>query len=808
MARSNAKMSRWFTQIGSAALTASLLTAQAARAEEDGTAAESVELTIDRARIASAVTIERASSPVSGVVLFLDVEVNGMDHGLAQFRLVENELWATRSVLQGLGLRLDGAEAGGDELVSLATTFGDNLAYDAASQSLSIMVEPGRLAVATSRLNFYDEDHPIAESATGALVNYDIYANYADGQVTLDGVTETRVFSGNFLLENTGLFRLGNRGAGQATQFLRLDTSAAMTFPDRRLTLRVGDIVTRSTSLSRPSRIGGVRFGTDFALQPYLVTAPVPAFYGEATLPSTVDLYIDGIRRYSGEVAPGPFEIGSGPTRVNGAANAELVVTDVLGQVTRIDYPLYDTPLLLRRGLTDWSVEVGAVRRHYGLESFNYGQSLVASASLRRGLTNAITIEGHAELGAEFGNAGGGIVWAVPQWGVLTASAAASQGNDTTGHRLEVGYSYSNSRFNLAASMQRTSQSYIDIPASEGAAFPIERDIVSVGYNSDWLGSFGASLIRQRFPSEARRSYASATWNRALNDNFALSFSADVNLADTSERGVFATLTFVPGNRDHFRATVQANERRTTGAFGYRRSVPYEGGTGWAIDGSYGGNRFRGSAQVDHLGSFGQATAGTRIFGSNVSGYLGLSGSIVAMDGGFYSSRKIFDGFAVVSTSGVADVPVNLNNRKIGQTNVNGQLLITGLNAYQRNRVSIDTTNLPADIEVASVAQQAVPSLRTGVSVTFDLSPSHAVLLTLVDESGIPIAAGTMAGPEGSEPRSLMVGFDGQLFIDNPVPGSRILVEAENGPCRIELPPEFPENRAGRLGRMTCSRIG
>ncbi|WP_158586902.1 fimbria/pilus outer membrane usher protein [Aurantiacibacter zhengii] len=801
-------MSRWLSRIGKAALIALALIAQSAQAKDHRTAADTAERTIDRTQIASAVTYDRTSTPVQGTLLFLEVEVNGMDHGLAQFRLIDEEVWASRSVLQDLGLRLDDVPVASDDMVSLAEAYGQNFRYNSGAQSLSIIVEAKQLAVATSRLNFYDQDNPVAQSATGLLLNYDLYANFASGRISLDGVTEARAFSGNFLMESVGIFQLGDRGPAGDARFLRLDTSAALTFPENRLTVRMGDIVTRSTSLSRPSRIGGARIGTDFALQPYLITAPVPTFFGEATLPSTVDLYIDGIRRYSADVAPGPFEIGSGPTRVNGAASAELVVTDVLGQVTTLDFPLYDTPLLLREGLSDWSVEIGTVRQNYGQRSFDYANQLVASGSLRRGISDILTVEGHAEVSSSLLNAGGGFALASPGFGVISASIAASQHDGRTGHRFEVGYSFTTSSFNLAATLQRTSNDFADIPSTAGASFPREREIVSAGYSDERLGTFGASLVRQLSDGKERTSYANASWSRFVTEEISLSLSGNINLENTSDKGVFATLTYIPGNRDHYRASVQAHKRRTTGAFGYRRNVPYEGGMGWAVDGSYDGDRFRGAAQFDHLGSFGQATAGARIFGSNTSGYLGYSGAIVAIDGSVHAARKINDGFALVSAAGFADVPVSLNNRRIGVTNGEGRLLVTGLNAYQHNRLSIDTANLPPDIEVGSDEEDAVPSLRAGVTVDFGLAQSHSVLVTVVDQAGVPIPTGTIARTGKNDEALLIIGYDGQLFIEDATPGGRVMVDNDRSPCAFTLPASFPENTAGRLGHVVCSREG
>ena len=187
------------------------------------------------------------------------------------------------------------------------------------------------------------------------------------------------------------------------------------------------DTVTAATDWSRATRIGGVQLGTNFALQPYLVTAPLPSFVGSATLPSKVDLYIDGVRRYSGEVPAGPFSLNAGANQINGAGRAQVVLTDMLGQVSTLAFSLYNTPRLLGKGISDWSVEAGAVRRNYGLASFDYAHDPVVSATWRRGLSDHVTAEAHGEAGPSVVDLGFGGAWLLgASGGVVSASLGSS----------------------------------------------------------------------------------------------------------------------------------------------------------------------------------------------------------------------------------------------------------------------------------------------------------------------------------------------------------------------------------------------
>src|SRR5690606_6325299 len=150
--------------------------------------------------------------------------------------------------------------------------------------------------------------------------------------------------------------------------------------------------------------------------QPYRVTTPLPTFLGEVAVPSEVDLYINGVRQYSGELPVGPFQLATSPN-FNGLGNAQLVVTDAFGAVRTIEFPFYAAQDLLAEGLSDWSVAAGVVREDYGLESFSYASQPVASGNIRFGASDSLTLETHAEGGDNLRNAGAGAVWALGRAG-------------------------------------------------------------------------------------------------------------------------------------------------------------------------------------------------------------------------------------------------------------------------------------------------------------------------------------------------------------------------------------------------------
>ena len=333
------------------------------------------------------------------------------------------------------------------------------------------------------------------------------------------------------------------RGNGQ-DRSVRLDTSWTTSFPDELLSLRVGDTLTDAQSWSRATRIGGVQIGTNFGLQPYLITAPLPSFIGSATLPSDIQLYVNGLRQYSGQVPAGPFQLNTIPN-INGVGNAQVVLTNALGQTTTLNFSLYGEHRLLQQGLSDWSAEAGFVRKNYGLDSFDYGHDAAGSGTWRYGLTNNLTVEAHAEATHDLTNEGVGGDWLLgTAGGVLSASVAHSENAGQTGAQYGLGYSWSDSRFTLGANEgSRTTGSYRDVATLYGGPPPSLSAQVFGSYNFDRLGNIGVSYIDLRNSVQSKSRFANAYWFKSFGRGLSLNFSVSEDLNDSRNRTAFLSAT-------------------------------------------------------------------------------------------------------------------------------------------------------------------------------------------------------------------------------------------------------------------------
>jgi outer membrane usher protein len=596
--------------------------------------------------------------------------------------------------------------------------------------------------------------------------------------------------------------RLAGDTGGQ-DRFVRLDTTWSTSFPDSLLTLRIGDTLTDALSWSRATRIGGIQFGRNFSLQPYLITAPMPSFLGAATLPSDVELYINGVRQYQGRVPAGPFQLNTIPN-INGAGNAQVVMTDALGRATTLNFSLYDTHQLLAKGLSDWSAEFGVVRRDYGVSSFEYGHDPAASGTWRYGVSDHFTAEAHAEATAELSNAGGGGSWLLGQAGVLSGAAARSSYKGHDGSLLELGYDWRNDRFNFAIGGNRTFGDYRDVASLYEAAPPRISAHALASYTTASLGSFSASYLHLRYRDQPATRFANASWFKSIGKRASLNVNLNQDLDRNEDRSVYVGLTIALDDRTSLNAGVSHDQDRSSAALDVSHPVSSQGGFGWRADVRAGAGQSGGQAELDYLGRYGRISSGVSAFGDSRYAYADASGSLVLIGGHPFAARRIDDAFAVVSTDGIANVPVELENRPIGTTDANGVLLVTPLNAYQDNRLSIDPMQLPADVRIDRVRTVAAPADRAGTMVRFGITPIRAASIILVDAAGSVLPLGTRVRVRGRGYEPALVGFDGIVYLDTLDVRSELDIENDNGRCTVSVDYHKQAEGLPQIGPLTC----
>lgn len=741
--------------------------------------------------------------PGTQVDLYLEVVLNGLSTGRVVHvpMRADKRLFAWPANLRDAGLQTAGLPD--DQYVDLALIPGLSYSYDPLNQRISFSAAPERLQLPTQRLNPPVERRYAAAVSPGVLLNYDVYALSAEGgSRSLSGLSELRVFGDWGVASSTGLSAYTNAG-GEQHPYIRLDTAWTRSFPDALLSVTAGDFISGSLSWSRPTRLGGLQLRRNFALAPELVTFPLPAFFGQAALPSAVELYVNGVRQYSGSVPPGPFEL-TAPPSVDGAGRAQVLIVDALGRRSLLNFAYYSANRLLRAGLSDWSVEFGSVRRDYGLDSFDYRSRPALSGSLRQGWRDWLTLETHAEAAEGLALGGGGAVLRAGEAGLFSAALAASAG-EGEGGLGSLGYSWVGGGFNAELSHTRSSRGYRDIASLGGRPPPRRSERALAGVVLGGAGS--VSLSYTRFDATDEEPF------RLLGLNYALGLPWRLNLfaslthdLDRGDTAVFAGLAgSLAGGRSGGLSLQHGSEGGTVLGADLSQPLRPEGGLGWSLRAQRGAELEAYQAEAAWRDDWGQVSAGGSAVDDQHSAYAGASGGVVWMDRDWFITRRADDAFVLVSTGGVADVPVRLENRVIGRTDAEGHYLVTGLNAWQPNRLSIDLLGLPAQVRADAVQKQAVPADRSGLTLEFGLHESRVALVTLVDGQGRALPLGSRVHREGAVTGAAIVGYDGLAYLEDLTQAVRLSVVTPAGEV-CEAAFQLPAAAAGipAIGPLKC----
>jgi outer membrane usher protein len=163
-----------------------------------------------------------------------------------------------------------------------------------------------------------------------------------------------------------------------------------------------------------------------------------------------------------------------------------------------------------------------------------------------------------------------------------------------------------------------------------------------------------------------------------------------------------------------------------------------------------------------------------------------VEGAVATMGNGVFFANRIDDAFAVIDT-GVPGVEVFHENRSVGFTDANGRALIPALRSYQKNKIAIDTRNLPVDAEISSSQDVIAPADRSGVRVDFRVrTDTSSAVLVLTGANGRPLSPGLQGQIESGE--AFVVGYDGRAWVKALAPRNTLSVTLEGGECHATFP--------------------
>lgn len=747
--------------------------------------------------------------------LELEVVINGAStQKVGEFVLRDGALLARPEELADLGLRTPNEAARSpDGLIVVSTLPGVSVSLDQTTQVVRFAAGSAELTPTLLHSGPGSSATPL-QSSLGAALNYDVVGAITGGRTSASGLFDARVFS-PMGVASTEFLGFAGQDPGGRGPAIRLDSIYVYSdFPHQRR-YRVGDFISGGLSWTRPVRLGGVQISQDFSMRPDLVIFPLPSLAGVAAVPSTVDVLLNGSKVLSSQVPAGPFQAPQLPV-VTGAGQVVMSVTDALGRQVTTTLPFYASSSLLAQGLHTSSLEVGFVRRNWGVISNDYGAP-AGAVTWRRGFTPHLTVEAHAEGTSGQLMAGAGLVANAFDLGTVNVAVAASRAAGRTGASFSFGAERQTHSLSFGIQAVLSERDFRDLAAMNGDTILKRQVSANVGLSLGRWGSLGfayAQIDRSAAAAVAispSGPLAASQHTQVVTGNYSVQLGrayiyANVfkDFAKGGGRGATIGVTMPLGRRGS--ATASANPAAAPYAqVQVQQSVTSIGDWGYqAFVGAGGREHVFGQGQ--YKSPWGLLTAGVDALGGQASGRLEAQGAVSLIDRRLFASNTINDSFAVVDTRGVKNVKVEYENREVGRTDSGGRILVPDLRSFEVNRLSIDPADLPLDVAVGETSREVRPPDRSGIVVVFPIRRVRAALVTLVDETGAPIPLGSTAvlASRGAEAE---VGYEGQVYLEDLGPQNRVAVQPPKGSrCVVAFAYRAVKDDIPKIGPLVCRK--
>jgi outer membrane usher protein len=786
-------------------------------------------LTSGRAQDANVQNAEQ-TPPQPGIPrdLYLEVFINDESTGLAgAFRqLADGGLTSTPEELKDVGLKPVASAKEKDGSIRLDRLPDVEYRIDEESQRLYVTTSDEARAAKLIDINpKADEDHPKPQSSYGAVLNYSLFAssdNLFSGNAKpfqgISGGFDARFFS------PFGTLAQSFTSSASDTDFQgfkRLNTTYTYSDPERLITYRAGDFISGGLQWTRPVYLGGLQVQRNFHLRSDLVTIPIPTISGSAAVPSTLEVYTQNVKTYSGTVPSGPFQVTNFPV-FTGSGQAQVVLRDTLGRETKTTLPFYSSSLLLRKGLLDFSGEVGFPRRDFGTESSDYAGDVMGLATVRYGVSNWLTLEGHLEGGVDLLNGGLGAAFPIGGYGVSSLAIAGSSHDGVTGFLVNGSVELSYRNYTLFARMQQAFGNYDDVasvsadtsrisifdPTGVNVFSPrVPRSLAQVTVSAP--GPFDRSSLNLSFTqiesaSGEKNRIVGASYSQSIFKSSSFYATAFTDLEDSDSFGIFAGITIPFDNNITVSTGYEQTANGASGIVDISKSERLEeGSVGWRLRTREGDNPDR-LASASYRGRYARVQGDIEQFDGSTRASVQLDGALAVAAGGVFATNRINDAFAVVDV-GAPDVEVLSENRPVGRTNRSGKILVPDLNSYEPNTVTINPKNLPVDASIGSTRNVVVPADRSGVVVDFHVNKTSAsALVTLVDGSGKPLDAGLRGHLDGTADE-FVVGYDGEAFIEKLRSQNTVIIERlDGGSCKAQFTYRPQPGTQVKIGNVVC----
>ncbi|RSO52659.1 fimbrial biogenesis outer membrane usher protein [Acinetobacter lactucae] len=767
------------------------------------------------------------SSDKGYIQLFLNISINSnISRDLLSVQQAQDgKLYIRARDLKALRLKMD-EHISDSQWVCINDLSEIQFKYLENEQSLNLNVPSNMLTGYAVDLNGQQITSPHLlkmKPLNAAILNYSLYNSITNDENTFSGSAEGIFNStiGNF--SSGVLYNGSNENSYSHEKWVRLESKWQYVDPEKIRIYTLGDFISNSPDWGSSVRLAGFQWSSAYTQRGDIVTSALPQFSGSAALPSTLDLYVNQQKIYSGLVPSGPFDIKQLPF-ISGN-EVTLVTTDATGQQSITKKPYYFSSKILAKGINEFSVDVGVPRYNYGLYSNDYDDATFASGAIRYGYSNSLTLSGGAEASTDgLSNLGTGFAKNLFGIGVINADIAASQYKDENGYSALLGLEGRISKnISFNTSYRKVFDNYFDLarvsqvrylkdnqtdaePHNYLSYSALADEIFRAGINYNFYAGYGAYLgYNQIKYSDNSYKLLSANLSGSLNKNWGFYTSAYKDYENNKDYGLYFALRYTPSSKLNAIMSVSSD----SGRLSYREEIfglsePKIGSFGWGgyVERDQDGNENNASIYASYRARAAYLTGRYNRFGDNDQVALSATGSLVAAAGRIFAANEIGEGYAVVTNAGPKSQIIN-GGVNLGATDKSGRFLIANLRPYLSHHIYLDPSYLPLEWDVTSTNQIVFVGYRQGALIDFGAHRVISGLVKLVDQNNSPLLPGYTVRINGQQEG--VVGYDGEVFIQNLLKQNTLEVDLlDRGSCQVDFTYNSNQYSTKKLGPYVC----
>ncbi|EEX39910.1 hypothetical protein VFA_002444 [Vibrio furnissii CIP 102972] len=631
-------------------------------------------------------------------------------------------------------------------------------------------------------------DHGI----NGAYLNYNVnYSNYYYKENHTDNENLFASLNGGINLYGFHFIEVGslNGDAVDSTSYTNTYRYVEKPLIDIDSVLRVGKQSSYSSYFDT-NTYQGLSLRKDMRMLPDSYGQYMPVIRGVATEAAVVTISQDGRVVEVLNIPAGDYEIDDlMPT--GSRSDLDVTLTYASGRNESYVVPYSTVPGMLRSGSSDYNINIGYL-------DYDYTDDLFAQGEYSRGLNNYLTGYVGTTQSKGYQSYLLGSAISVPNIGsfsfdVETAFADMTYLDTYQGQKYKLSYSkYFSTRTNLTLASyyyqtdeyltlrdyyrikDAVSESAINSRTKERYSFNVSqpfgdhwgrlyfdgyftRRVNHDTFDKQYNLSYSTTYHQTSYTISATRSYSYADYTDVKTTDDRIALSVSIPLSSLGHNTRFASRVNFDG-RDYASSDVSLSGSDGVDSYSVNAGHDRYSKSYASVYGSHRGSK----AYLN--GSYGESETQRQVS-------LGMSGSVVAYDGGVLATSQSGTNFVILEAPGVEGAMIN-NNASI-ETDAEGRALIASAAAYRKNTYRIQ--NQTGEGEISGNVKYIAPVKGSISKVTYQTDVRKNYVFAASDSQGAPL-------PFGSD----VLNSDGEVA-GYVLQGGRIAVRSEQYPEKLTV---------------------